>query len=272
MNNINLSNTLDNVISLAVTYGGKLLLALIVLLVGRFVIKYVKKFMDKKEANTNIDRTLWAILKNVVNVVLYAVIAMCIIEIMGVPMTSIMTLVASCGLAVGLSLQGALANLAGGIMILLFKPFKVGDYIESGDCEGEVRDISIFYTSLLTLDNKRVNIPNGDLMNSNITNYTAEELRRVDYDYKITNDTDLKNAISVLSKAANKTKNVVKEPKPFVRLVALDDDTYIVTVRVWCKAEDYWDVYFDTLENCSQALADNGIDDPEERLAVRIVK
>ena len=195
-----------------------------------------------------------------------------VIEILGVPMSSVLAILASCGLAVGLALQGALGNLAGGLMILIFKPFKVGDYVESGGNQGVVQDISIFYTTLMTLDNKKVLIPNGDLMNASITNYSAAEQRRVDLDFKITNDIDAELVKRVLLTAAQGTPGVVSEPAPFARLTAVDDDTYIFTVRAWCATGSYWDVYFDLIEACSAALAANGIDDPEERIAVRLVK
>ena len=187
-------------------------------------------------------------------------------------MSSVVAILASCGLAVGLALQGALSNLAGGLMILVFKPFRLGDYVESGGSEGTVRDISIFYTTLMTLDNKKVLVPNGELMNATVTNFSAEDLRRVDQEFKITNDIDAELVKKVLLTAALNTANVLTDPAPFARMTAVDDDTYIFTVRAWCKTAQYWDVYYDMLENCSKALSDNGIDDPEERIAVRLVK
>ena len=138
--------------------------------------------------------------------------------------------------------------------------------------EGVVKGISIFYTKLTTLDNRLVLIPNGDLMSSNVTNLSAEKIRRIDLDFKITNDIDQDLVRSVLMAAAKATNGVLEDPAPFARLTAVDDDTYIFTVRAWCDTASYWDVYFDLIENCSSALAANGIDDPEERIAVRLVK
>ncbi len=266
-----MEDVLKKIVDLGVSYGGKLLLALITLIVGLAVIKAVKKTLERRSEKSSIDKTLQVVIKNVVITLLYLILIISIVEIMGVPMTSVMALIASCGLAVGLSLQGALANFAGGLMILLFKPFKVGDYIESSGAEGVVKDITIFYTVIVTLDNIRINVPNGDLMNSNISNYNSEVTRRIDLEFKITNDCDQDLAQSVLLKAGSETKGVLKDPAPFARLSAVDDDTWIFTVRVWCDSHEYWDVYFDVLENCSKALGDNGIDDPEERIAVRIV-
>ncbi|MBO4413461.1 MAG: mechanosensitive ion channel, partial [Clostridia bacterium] len=135
-----------------------------------------------------------------------------------------------------------------------------------------VRDISIFYTRIITLDNKLILVPTGDLMSSNVTNFTAEPKRRIDQDFKITNDIDQDLVRKVLYNVAKNTEGVLDDPEPFARLTAVDDDTYIFTVRAWCETSRYWDVYFDLIENCSTSLSDNGIDDPEERIAVRIVK
>ncbi len=260
-----------NVIDFATTYGGKILLAIILLIVGYFVVKLLNRAASKAIDRLNTDQTVKNVAKNGVKILLYVILIISVIQVLGVSMSSVVAVLASCGLAVGLALQGALSNLAGGLMILIFKPFKLGDYIESGGSEGVVSDISIFYTTLMTLDNKKVLIPNGDLMNANIVNYTAEPIRRVDLDYKITNDIDAELVKSVLLDAATNTKGVLPDPAPFARMTAVDDDTYIFTVRAWCDTPSYWDVYFDLIENCSKALSDNGIDDPEERIAVRLV-
>ena len=253
------------------TYGGKLILAVVVLVVGLIIIKLINKFVKKMLDRSKIDRTVKSVIRNTTKILLYLILIIGIIEILGVPMSSVVAVIASCGLAVGLALQGALGNFAGGLMILIFKPFKVGDFIESTGAIGTVRDISIFYTTVMTIDNKQIFVPNGDLMNSNVTNYSVADKRRVDQDYKITNDIDAELVKSVLLDAASNTKGVLPDPAPFARMTAVDDDTYIFTVRAWCDTPSYWDVYFDLIENCSKALSDNGIDDPEERIAVRLV-
>ncbi|MBQ6431301.1 MAG: mechanosensitive ion channel family protein [Oscillospiraceae bacterium] len=263
---------LSKLIDYGVAIGGKLLLAIVVLIVGHFIIKGVKKAMAKADKISKLDKTVQSFLKNLVTILLYVILLITVIGILGIPMTSVVTVLASCGLAVGLALQGALSNFAGGIMILIFKPFRVGDYIEASGAEGTVRDISVFYTTLITIDNKRITVPNGDLMNANVTNFSAEPTRRIDLPFKLTNDCDPDLAHRVLLQAAENTDKVLAEPAPFARMTAVDDDTYIFTVRAWVNNEDYWDVYYTLLENCSDALAQNGIDDPEERIAVRLVK
>lgn len=262
----------DKVIDLATKAGGKIIFAVIAFIIGLFLIKSAKKIIDKAQKKSKLDDTAKKVVKNIIIILLYVILALVIIEILGIPMTSIVAVIASCGLTVGLALQGALSNLAGGIMILIFKPFKVGDYVSAGGEQGSVKEISLFYTHLVTIDNKHITVPNGALMNSNVTNFSNEERRRVDLDFKVTNDTDEKKVCEILVKAAETTAGVIGEPSPFARLSSVDDDTFIFTVRAWCESAKYWDVYFDLLENCTNALAANGIDDPEERIAVRLVK
>ena len=263
---------LSKLMDYGMSIGGKILLAIVVLVVGCLIIKGIKKAMSKADKLSKLDKTVQSFLKNLVTIVLYVVLIISVISILGIPMTSVVAVLASCGLAVGLSLQGALSNFAGGLMILMFKPFRVGDYIEATGAEGTVRDISVFYTTLLTIDNKHITVPNGDLMNSNVTNFSMEPTRRIDLEFKLTNDCDPKLAHRVLLEAAENTDLVLQEPKPFARMTAVDDDTFIFTVRAWVNTPDYWNVYYELLENCSNALAENGIDDPEERIAVRLVK
>ena len=263
---------LSKCLDYGVSIGGKVVLALVVLVVGCLIIKGIKKALAKADKISKLEKTVQSFVKNLVTILLYVVLIISVISILGIPMTSVITVLASCGLAIGLSLQGALSNFAGGLMILIFKPFRVGDYIDSTGAEGTVREISVFYTTIITPDNKRITVPNGDLMNSNITNFSTEELRRIDLEFKLTNDCDPKLARSVLFEAAENTEHIQNEPAPFAHMTAVDDDTYIFTVRAWCRNAEYWDVYFALLENCSNALAAHGIDDPEERIAVRIVK
>ncbi|MBP0990449.1 MAG: mechanosensitive ion channel [Oscillospiraceae bacterium] len=262
---------LNKVIDIGSSYGGKIVLAIVVTVVGLLLIKTIGKAVNRALEKTNFDKLVKIVLGKIAKFLLYVFLLIGIIEIIGVPMTSVVALLASAGLAVGLAFQGALSNLAGGFMILIFRPFKIGDYIESTGAEGFVNDISIFYTKIMTLDNKLILVPNGDLMSSNVTNFTANEKRRIDQDFKITNDIDQNFVKEVLMHAATNTAGVCDDPAPFARLSAVDDDTYIFTVRVWCQTEKYWDVYFDLIENCAGELRDHGIDDPEERIAVRLV-
>lgn len=261
----------NTIIEMATNSGGKILLAVAASVLGLLLIKLILKLAGRYLGKTKLDPQVTKIISVVLKVVLYIVLLIGVIEILGVPMTSVTALLASGGLAIGLAFQGALSNLAGGFLILIFRPFKTGDYVEAAGTEGVVRELGVFYTKLTTLDNRVVLVPNGDLMNSNVTNYSAEKTRRVDQSFKITNDVEQDLVIRVLTDAAAGTPGVLSEPAPFVRLTSVDDDTYIFTVRVWCDTPAYWDVYYDLIERCSRALSENGIDDPEERIAVRIV-
>ncbi|MBR6704918.1 MAG: mechanosensitive ion channel, partial [Lachnospiraceae bacterium] len=171
---------MNKVIDMGATSGGKIIMAILVLVVGLLLIKFIMKIVNRQLEKSKMDHTVKTVLGKIVKILLYVVLVVGLIEILGVPMTSVAALIASGGLAVGLGFQGALSNLAGGFLILIFRPFKIGDYIEASDAEGIVRDISIFYTKLLTLDNRTVLIPNGDLMSAKVTNLTAEPIRRID--------------------------------------------------------------------------------------------
>ena len=262
----------NTIMGLVATFGGRLLAAIAVLIIGSLVIKGLTKAIVKAVEKTKLDGVVKKILEKTVKFLLYMILIIAVVSILGVDMTSVIAILASCGLAVGLALQGALTNLAGGIMLLIFRPFKLGDYVVGSGSEGVVTDISIFYTTLLTLDNKRVLIPNGELMNATVTNYSAEEIRRVDVDYKITNDANAEQVKQVLLEACASTEGVLADPAPFARMSNVDDDTYIFTVRGWTLTANYWDTYFNLVEKCSKALQDNGIDDPEERIVVRLQK
>lgn len=262
----------EKCMELCTKFGGKIIAAIVVLIIGSIIIKAIKKALDKVKGIEKLDQTVQSFVKAIIVTLMYAILIISVIGILGIPMSSVIAVLASCGLAIGLSLQGALGNFAGGLMILIFKPFRVGDFVEASSATGTVKDISFFYTTILTIDNKRITVPNGALMNANVTNYSIEDLRRVDLDFKITNDCDFNVAKAVLLKAAEDTEGVKADPAPFARMTAVDDDMFILTVRAWCDSAAYWDVYFDLIENCSKALGDNGIDDPEERIAVRLVK
>ncbi len=267
-----MENITKTIIEMATTYGGKILLALVVLIVGRIIIGSLNKAAAKAIDKTSLDPTVNSLFKKFINILLYVILILSIIQILGVPMSSVIAVLASCGLAIGLALQGALSNVAGGVMILITKPFKVGDFVDAAGGTGVVKDINLLYTTIVTTDNKRITVPNGSLMNAVVTNYSAEETRRVDIDFKITNDIDADFVKKVLVDAEKATPGVLEDPAPFARLVGVDDDTYIFQTRSWCESAKYWDVYFDVIENCSKALRDNGIDDPEERIAIRMVK
>ena len=261
---------LNYLAQLATSWGIKLLEALVLLVVGLKLIKWVKKWLKTSPKMEKLDSGLRSFLCSFSSIVLYALLIIVVASILGIPATSFITILASCGVAVGLALQGSLSNFAGGLMILFFKPFKVGDFIEASGESGVVQEITVVYTVLLTPDNKRVTIPNGGLTNSVIENYSTEELRRVDLEFKVAYTSDIEQVKSLITALTNAHPLVLKAPAPFVRLSAQGDSALVFTARAWCKNEDYWAVYFDLNEGVKKAFDDKGIQIPYPQMDVHV--
>jgi len=262
----------EKLLELGSTWGIKLLAAIIVLVVGIKLIKALAKWIKKSPKLDKIDNSLRSFLVSFSKIALYIILIITVAMILGIPATSFITILASCGVAIGLALQGSLSNFAGGIMILLFKPFKVGDFIEASGESGTVEEISVVYTVLLTPDNKRITIPNGTLTNSVIENCSAEKTRRVDLKFTTSYDADIETVKSILTKVAEGHPKALKDPEPFVRLSEHSDSALTYTVRIWCNSEDYWDVYFDTTEKVKKVFDENGIEIPYPQMDVHINK
>ena len=182
-------------------------------------------------------------------------------------MTSVITVLASCGVAVGLALQGALSNIAGGIMLMFFRPFNIGDYVSASGGEGVVKEITLFYTTLLTIDNKRITIPNGSLMNANIVNFTVEDKRRVDLVFSCAKGEDIDKVQDVMKAVMNANEKVEKDPAPFAQISGGTNEAMEFTVRAWCSSADYWDVYFALNHDITKALGEAGV----KAQAVRVI-
>ena len=269
---IDFSKLVDTVMEMGASFGLKIVEAIIILIVGLKLVKVVKKFLRQSPKLEKIDAGLRTFLASASSILLYALLIITIAMILGVPVTSFITILASCGVAVGLALQGSLSNLAGGIMILLFKPFKVGDFIEATGEIGTVNEISVMYTEILTLDNRRVTIPNGSLTNSVIENYSSEATRRVDLTFNTSYANDVEKVKEVIMGVVESHPAALKTPAPFVRLSGHKESALEYTVRIWCNSADYWDVYFDTMENVKKAFDENGIKIPFNQLDVHIDK
>ncbi|MBQ8000922.1 MAG: mechanosensitive ion channel [Ruminococcus sp.] len=254
------------------SWGIKLLVAIVVLVVGIKLVKVFVKFIKTSKKLDKLDDSLRSFLGSFSSIMLYFVLIITVAMILGVPATSFITILASCGVAIGLALQGSLSNFAGGLMILLFKPFKVGDFIEaSGEC-GTVVEISVVYTVILTGDNKRITIPNGALTNSVIENYSSEELRRVDMTFCTGYECDIEKTKKVIAEVIAAHPMALKDPEPFVRLSQHGDSALTYTVRVWCKSENYWDVNFDIMEGVKEAFDKNNISIPYPQMDVHVTK
>ena len=247
--------------------GGKILLALLVFIIGRIVVNKIVKIFDGLSVLKKMDATVHSFATNFVKIVLYVVLILSVVNILGVPMASVITVLATAGLAVGMSLQGALGNLAGGIMLLVFRPFNVGDYVSAGGEEGVVKSIALFYTVLTTTDNRRITIPNGTLMNANVTNFSSEPLRRVDLAFACGKGEDVAKVQDLLLKTVSGHALVLADPAPFARLSGGTNEAMEFTVRAWTKSENYWDVYFDLTQSVTTAMGAAGISAP----AVKVI-
>ena len=272
LEDIDFSKLIDTVMEMGASFGLKIIEAIIVLRVGLKMVKIVKKFLRKSPKLDKMDAGLRSFLGSAASILLYALIIITVAMILGVPVTSFITILASCGVAVGLALQGSLSNLAGGIMLLLFKPFKIGDYIEAAGEAGTVTEISVMYTEIITFDNKRITIPNGSLTNSVIENYSSEDTRRVDLTFNTSYANDVDTVKEVIMKVVENHPAILKTPEPFVRLSAHKDSSLEYAVRVWCKSANYWDVYFDLMEMVKKAFDENGVQIPYPQVDVHIDK
>ena len=243
-------------------YTPKIVTALAILIIGLFVINLLVKMSKKILVKGKVDVTLQKFLGNLLSWILKALLIITVISKLGVPTTSFVAIIGAAGLAVGLALQGSLANFAGGVLIMIFKPFKIGDLIEVQGEIGVVKEIEIFTTKLIGLSNKEIIIPNGALSNGNIINYTTEGTRRVDLTIGVSYDADIKQTKEVLLNVLTSHPKVLKDPIPGVTVSELADSSVNFAVRPWCKTEHYWDVYFEVTENAKLALDTAGIDIP----------
>jgi small conductance mechanosensitive channel len=254
-----LENFLNWLIALAQDVGLKLLCAILTCIIGSIVIKFIIKVFPDGKKYDKIDPTVKSFLRSFISLALWVVLLVCIVAILGVPMASVIAAIASCGVAIGLAMQGSLSNLAGGIMLLLFRPFSVGEFIEAVGASGTVQEIGIFYTLLITPDNKHVTIPNGTMMNNTVINYSREDLRRVDMDFVITYGSDAERACEIASKVANSHSSVKTDKDIFARVTTLGDSGVTVTVRVWANAADFWAVKFDLITEIRKAFEAEGV-------------
>lgn len=250
------------IVEIATTVGSKLILALLIFIIGRFVIKKIMGVISKMHWLVELDATVASFVKNLIKSILHAFMIVAIINVLGVDTASIIAVIASCGVAVGLALQGALSNIAGGIMLLVFRPFNVGDYVITGGGEGVVKSISLFYTKLTTLDNKDVTVPNGSLMNATVTNLSSEKLRRVDLAFNLTGAEDISKVQAIILEAVAKNEKVLQDPAPFAGPLEGIPGGLCYTVRVWTESANYWDVYFDLMQAIPTALGVGGIGGP----------
>ena len=264
----NWERMLEKLTDVGVNVGLKLLLAIVVYIAGRFIIKRIVKGLGKLRSFKSIDATAAGYIITFVKAALYIVLVVSIVALLGVPMSSVIAVIASAGVAIGLALQGALSNIAGGIMLLIFRPFSVGDYIVAGGEEGTVRKISLVYTVLTTIDNRRVSIPNGSLMNSTISNASAEPLRRVDLNFDIAGSEDADKVEGILRDVVARSDKALEDPAPQVLITAGVPGGLTYTVRTWVKTADYWDEFGYLMKEIPAALNKAGVARPATPISV----
>lgn len=257
-----MENYIDTFKNLLIEYTPKVLTALVILIVGLFIIGLIIKMTKKVMKKRGVDETLQKFLTNLLSWTLKILLFVSVIAKLGVETTSFAAILAAAGLAIGLALQGSLSNFAGGALIMIFKPLKVGDLVEAQGEIGVVKEIEIFTTKLIGLSNKEIIIPNGALSNGNIINYTSLGTRRVDLVFGVSYDADIKQSKEVIMNVLTSHPKVLKDPNPSVTVLELADSSVNFAVRPWCNTEDYWDVFFDVTEQVKYDLDSAGIEIP----------
>lgn len=254
--------SMEAIIGYVERYGVPLVKAILIYMIGAWIIKRIAKVLKKTMAKGNYDESLQKFLVNLVSWLLKIVLIIMVISTLGVETTSLAAVIAAAGLAVGLALQGSLSNFAGGVLIMIFKPYKIDDLVEAQGVVGHVKEIEIFTTKLITPQNKLAIVPNGAMANGNIINYTAEGKMRVDTVVGIDYESDIKKTKEVLLAMLEANPKVLKDPAPSVNVEELADSSINLAVRPYCKPEDYWDVYFGTIEGTKYALDKAGVSIP----------
>lgn len=243
-------------------FGIKILTAILIVVVGRWVARLIRKTTEKMMARSKVDATLVTFVGNLIYIALLTFVVLAALAQLGIQTTSFIAVIGAAGLAVGLALQGSLANFAAGILMLLFRPFQVGDFIEGGGVSGIVEEMHIFTTQLRTPDNKTIIIPNAKITGDNITNYTKKENRRVDLVIGVSYGDDIEKVKSVVADVLNGDARVLKDPAPTIAVLELGDSSVNFAVRPWVKTGDYWNVYFDTTERIKKRFDAEGISIP----------
>ncbi|MBN2373722.1 mechanosensitive ion channel [bacterium] len=253
---------LNKLYSYIAQYGLSFLAAIFIFVIGKWLARILSNVLEKFMVKANVEKTLASFTKNITYAALLVFVVVAALNKLGIQTTSFIAVIGAAGLAVGLALQGSLSNFAAGVLLIIFKPFKVGDFIEAGGTVGTVKEIQIFCTVLDHFDNRRIVVPNSKITGDNITNFSAIEKRRVDLVFSISYSDNIKTAKETLEKIVTSDSRVLKDPKPVVAVSQLGDSGVSLVCRPWVKPQDYWDVYFDTLEKGKLELEKNGITIP----------
>ena len=266
--NVNLEQVIQQIITFCVDAGKSILLAAVIFIAGRFLISVINRLVAQMMERRKIDATIQSFLRSFINILLTILLLISVVSALGVNTTSFAALLASAGVAVGMALSGNLQNRAGGLIILLFKPYKVGDYVDAQGVSGTVKEIQIFHTVLVTPDNKIIYVPNGSLSSGSVTNYSLSQLRRVDWTVGVEYGTEIEKVRQTVLDLIKKDGRILTEPAPFIALSALADSSVNITIRVWVKNEDYWGVFFDMNQNIYEVFNREGISFPFPQVTV----
>ena len=262
----------DKLLELLQTYALPLVWSIVIFVVGRIVARLVTNAVGKMMTKGKVDETLVKFGKNMIYIALMVFVILAALDQLGIETTSFAAIIAAAGLAIGLSLQGTLGNFASGVMLILFRPFKVGDFVEAGGVAGIVEEIQIFSTKMRSGDNKEITVPNGQIVGNTITNYSAKETRRVDMVIGVSYGDDLKKVRAVLEEILNGDERVLKDPEPTIGVLELADSSINFAVRPWVKSGDYWPVLFDIQEQVKLRFDAEGISIPFPQQDVHIIK
>lgn len=261
-------NLIQQLTNWGISTGKQIISAIIIFLIGRLLISIVNKLVAKLLARRHVDAGVQTFVKSFVNIMLTILLIVAIISKLGVDTTSFAALLASAGVAIGMALSGNLQNFAGGLIILLLRPFKVGDFIECQGVSGTVKEIQIFHTILTSPDNKVIYVPNGSLSSGTVINYSREATRRVDWTFCVEYGEDYEKVENVINKLIAADERILDTPAPFVNLIALANSSVNVVVRVWVKSENYWDVFFQMNKSVYATFNKEGINFPFPQLTV----
>lgn len=264
------SEKMNYAIEMVSAFAGRLVLASIFLIVGLRLIKKITTIILLKLEKSEMDQSLKSFLIPMIRIVLQILLVISIASMIGAEMTSFIAVLGAMSFAVGLALQGSLANFAGGVLILILRPFKVGDYIEAAGFGGTVKEIQVFYTILNTPDNRRIIIPNANLSNSSAINYSSYDTRRVDFKFGVGYGDDVQKVKKVLGRIAEEHPLVMKDPEPMIVLGEHGDSAIVFYFRVWCQAQDYWTIYFDMMEQVKVSFDAEGINIPYPQMDVHM--
>ena len=270
--NLDFSAILPKIYELLTVYGIKVIAALVIFIIGRWVAKGLRKFIRKLMTRSNVDETLISFVVNLIYVAMLAFVIIAALNQLGIQTASFIAILGAAGLAVGLALQGSLSNFAAGVLMIIFRPFQVGDLVEGAGVTGTVEEIQIFTTQLKTPDNKTIIIPNSNMTADNIINYSAKGTRRVDMVFGIGYEDDIDKARQIILDILAQDERVLKDPEPAVLMSELADSSVNFATRAWADSGDYWGVFFDTTEQVKKRFDAEGISIPYPQQDVHLYK